>query len=110
MEPKFMDTVTLRQTVYPYCPLGKDYYQAYITVICRSQEKFLDFIDATSFMRGLSGKNLIIEDVAEKCHDFFTGYYADVAVEVEAISDTHCHVTVRKEGNSYEKNQFRGET
>lgn len=88
-------STTLTETVYPYCPLGKDNYEAQITVTGKGQKNFLDYIDATEFMCNLSGKELIIEQVADMVKEFFSDFYEDVDVEVSAKSRKHCPVIVK---------------
>lgn len=82
-----------------YCPIGKDYYTADISIEFKPDKIIPDYCKLTAYLNNLSGLSLIIEDLVNKVHSHLMSKYAPdaVKVSVKAYSNTHLDVEVVKE-------------
>lgn len=81
-----------------YCPMGKDYYTADITVDFVPGEIIMDYCELDNYLNNQSGLSLIIEDLIEKIYNHLQEEYKPKAlsVSVKAYSNTHLNVEVTK--------------
>lgn len=79
-----------------FCPLGKDYYSAKITVTVAKPKRIPDYCDSDKFVNKLSGKRKIIEDLASEIAQYFKKETkaALVSVEAEVTNAAHSPVTI----------------
>lgn len=91
--------VTFNKTITVFCPLGNDFYTAHVNVDFVPDKVMMDYLDEEAFFKGLSGANLIIEDLVEKVHKRYTDTYAPKYVKVTVFAENAAHfpVTVIKE-------------
>lgn len=87
------------KTITVYCPLGKDFYTAELTVDFRPARWMMDYIDVENFIETLQGSTNIIEDVVSKIHAHLTEEYHPKYVKVvcNATNAKHFPVIVTKE-------------
>lgn len=90
---------TFYKTITVYCPLGKDYYTAFLTVDFYPNEWMMDYMDVEAFIDGLQGTHNIIEDLVAKIHDHLRTEYEPKHVKVvcDATNAKHFPVQVTKE-------------
>lgn len=87
--------ISFEQNVQCYCPLGNDWYtnQLFITIV---PDKLIpDYCDVDDFIRGLSGKSLIIEDVIKEIFEYFKNEYAPKNIKIQSYVNDAKHLTVR---------------
>lgn len=91
--------IYFEKEVQAYCPLGKDFYTAELCVTFTPDEKIMDYCETDNFIKGLSGKSLIIEDLVEKVYEHIQDeiYPAHLQVTAKAKSNSHFYVEVTKE-------------
>lgn len=91
--------VRFTQNVQCYCPLGDDWYTNHVTVDMQLGDAIPDYCDVDDFIRSISGKSLIIEDVIDLIYKYFTDTYKPINLRVESYVDDakHLPVTVVKE-------------
>lgn len=102
--PKFehaqgISSAVFTKTITVYCPLGKDFYTAELTVDFRPDSWMMDYIDVENFIETLQGSTNIIEDVVAKVHEHLTNEYHPKYVKVvcNATNAKHFPVIVTKE-------------
>ena len=80
-----------------YCPIGKDFYTADVSIKFIPDAYYMDYIELDQFLNRLSGLSLTIEEAAKDIYEELQKYYpAKVRVTIEAFSNTHLHVKVTK--------------
>lgn len=79
-----------------FCPLGQDFYSAVVEVTIIEPKTIPDYLDTDRFVDSLSGKELIIEDLANEIAQRFKEDTDAEIVTVEAyVSNAkHSPVTV----------------
>lgn len=94
-----IDHCTFWKTITVYCPLGKDFYTANLTVDFYPNEWMMDYIDVENFIESLQGSTNIIEDVVAKVHEHLTTEYQPHKVKVSVLAQNakHFDVNVTKE-------------
>ena len=87
------------KTLTMYCPLGRDYYTATVSVNFIPGEWVMDYLDVEDFFKKTQGEHLIIEDLVNKVYGYLKDNYApaNLAVAVHAENATHFPVTVYKQ-------------
>lgn len=93
-----VNLIEFNKTVFPFCPLGKDIYKAYLTCKIFPSKTLADFMDIDSYLNSLNGKELIIEDLTNEICKYLKDIYktSKVEVTVEAESNKHFPVKVTK--------------
>lgn len=83
--------------IQAFCPLGKDFYTCNIKVTLNPADEIFDFCEVDNFIKGLGGKNAIIEELVAEVHAFMKKFNPHF-LEVQGIakSNTHFPVTVTK--------------
>lgn len=91
--------VSFKQNVQCFCPLGNDWYTNQLGVDMQMGETIPDYCEVDDFIRSISGKSLIIEDVVQQVYEYFENTYHPKALYVESYVDDakHLPVTVIKE-------------
>ena len=94
-----ISSAVFTKTITVYCPLGKDFYTAELTVDFRPDEWMMDYIDVENFIDKLQGSTNIIEDVVAKIHAHLNEEYQPKYVKVvcNATNAKHFPVIVTKE-------------
>lgn len=82
-----------------YCPIGKDYYTADVSIEFKPDKVIPDYCKLTNYLNNLSGLSLIIEELVDKVHKHLMSKYNPISakVSVKAYSNTHLDVEVVKE-------------
>ena len=82
-----------------YCPIGKDYYTADISIEFKPDKVIPDYCKLTNYLNNLSGLSLIIEELANNIHEHLMSKYNPISakVSIKAYSNTHLDVEVVKE-------------
>lgn len=75
--------ITNTHEVVCFCPLGEDYYSAYIEVEVIEPRFIPDYLDTDEFIDSLSGKHLIIEDLA---NDIANRFKEETEAEIVNVS------------------------
>lgn len=92
-----VDLIEADKQICLYCPIGKDYYTAVVTIKFIPNEHYMDYIDLDNYLNRLSGLSLTIEDATRDIYDELQSYRPSKAkVAIEAFSNTHLHVKVTK--------------
>lgn len=95
-----VDLIEADKQICLYCPIGKDYYTAVVTIKFIPNEQYMDYIDLDNYLNRLSGLSLTIEDAVRDIYDELQSYRPSKAkVAIEAFSNTHLHVKVTKGDN-----------
>ena len=91
--------VSFTQNVQCFCPLGDDWYTNHLTVKMQMGEIIPDYCDVDDFIRSISGRSLIIEDVVQQVYEYFDNTCRPKSLYVESYVDDakHLPVTVIKE-------------
>lgn len=80
-----------------YCPIGKDYYTADVTIKFVPDKYYMDYIDLDQYLNRLSGLSLTIEEAAKDIYEELQLYApVQTKVTIEAFSNTHLHVKATK--------------
>ena len=81
-----------------FCPLGKDYYTADITIDFAPDKTIMDYCELDDYLNQQSGLSLIIEDLIDVVYNHLQEEYKPklLRVSVKAYSNTHMDVEVTK--------------
>lgn len=80
-----------------YCPLGKDYYSAKLTVDLFEPKFIPDYLESDSLVSSQSAKDFIIEDLAQTVAKFFKTETEAKIVKVTAFVENATHSPVEIE-------------
>lgn len=91
--------IEFMQNVQCFCPLGNDWYTNQITVEFEPTDTIPDYCEVDDFVRGLSGKSLLIEDVVASIYNYVYQEYSPAYLRVSSKVDDakHLPVTVTKQ-------------
>ena len=90
--------IKFTKTIYPFCPLGGDFYRAEIEVTIFPNDELFDFCEIEKQIEKLSMESLIIEDVADAVYKIMLEYNPkDIKIVVNGYSNKHFPVEVTKE-------------
>lgn len=65
-----ISAIEMSQNIQAFCPLGNEYYTNQVFMQMTDMEVIPDYCDLDKFLRGLSGKEMIIEDVVATVFDY----------------------------------------
>ncbi len=91
--------ISFTQNVQCFCPLGNDWYTNQLSVTMIPDKIIPDYCDVDDFIRSLSGKELIIEDVIKQVFDYIKKEYNPKSIKVQSqVNDAkHLPVCVTKQ-------------
>lgn len=91
--------ITMKDNVTCWCPMGEQWYTAYVTVEVEYPERLADFIEVGQSIQSRQRQELIIEDLVAGIHrDVKNMYGGSVSVSASVDRGKHLPVTVTKEG------------
>jgi NADPH-dependent 7-cyano-7-deazaguanine reductase QueF len=94
---QYITAIEADKRISLYCPIGKDYYTADVTIKFVPNAYYMDYIELDQYLNRLSGLSLTIEEAAKDIYEELQKYYpAKAKVTIEAFSNTHLHVKVTK--------------
>lgn len=94
---QLINEIICNKTIYPFCPLGNDFYKADIEIAFMPNKYYFDYMVLDERISKLSGQSLTIEDLAKSVFDIVKVCKpVGLKVIVKALSDKHFPVTVIK--------------
>lgn len=97
-------SITMVPRFHAYCPLGKSFYSADVTVKVYDPGNIPDYCDIDTEVKKLDGTNVIIEDAVKKIFDLICSQIGTGTVEVRCkVTDAiHSPVLVERIGEAHE--------
>jgi hypothetical protein len=95
-EPK-VEEIIYEDTLINFCPIGKSLYRNNLTITIHPNKILPDYIELHQEIRGLEGKNLIIEEVVDLVLEIVKRYHPNGAIVTTVVDDAnHPKVTISK--------------
>ncbi len=95
-EPK-VEEIIYEDTLINFCPIGKSFYRNNLTITIHPNKILPDYIELHQMIRGLEGKNLIIEEAVDLVLDIVKRYHPNGAIVTTVVDDAnHPKVTISK--------------
>lgn len=91
--------IEFTQNIQCFCPLGKDFYTAQVSVSMHPDKYIPDYCEIEAYMRKLSGRDLIIEDLVGEVYEYLNHLINPGKLKVTAYVNDAAHfgVIVTKE-------------
>lgn len=90
-----INTIEMSQNIQAYCPLGKEYYTNKVSIVMDDMKVIPDYCDVDKFLRSLSGKEMIIEDIVNTIFEYFEKECNPEHLAVSSDVDDAVHLPVR---------------
>lgn len=87
--------IEITHNVQCYCPLGDDWYTNHLCIKLEGLNVIPDYCDVDDFIRSLSGKKLIIEDVVSLIYEYIVSEYNPEHINVESYVSDAKHMPVK---------------
>lgn len=95
-EPK-VDEIIYEDTLINFCPIGKSLYRNNLTITIHPDKVLPDYIELHQEIRGLEGKNFIIEEAVDLVLEIVKRYEPHGARVTSVVDDAnHPKVTISK--------------